>query len=131
MASELIRPDYGQWLADLKGRIHQAQQRASLAVNHELIERLSLDLRSAFPEMKGFSRANLLYMRAFAEAWPDFSIVQQAVGRLPWGHNIVRIPASIQDPESRISHPLSIRNLSSPVPDSRSQTFLRELDKKP
>ncbi len=55
MASELIRPDYGQWLADLKGRIHQAQQRDGLAVNHELIERLSLDLRSAFPEMKGFS----------------------------------------------------------------------------
>ena len=39
--------------------------------------------------MKGFSRANLLYMRAFAEAWPDQSIVQQLVGQLPWGHNIV------------------------------------------
>ncbi len=28
-------------------------------------------------------------MRAFAEAWPDFSDRQQAVGELPWGHNVV------------------------------------------
>jgi predicted nuclease of restriction endonuclease-like (RecB) superfamily len=30
-----------------------------------------------------------MYMRAFAEAWPDGQIVQQAVGQLPWGHNLV------------------------------------------
>ncbi|MBA1203082.1 DUF1016 domain-containing protein [Pseudomonas capeferrum] len=28
---------YGDWLADLKGRIHDAQQRAALAVNRELV----------------------------------------------------------------------------------------------
>jgi predicted nuclease of restriction endonuclease-like (RecB) superfamily len=55
----------------------------------KVIERLAQDLRNAFPEMKGFSRANLMYMRAFAEAWPDAAIVQQAVGQLPWGHNLV------------------------------------------
>ena len=105
---------YADWLADLKGRIHSAQQRATLAVNRELvllywhmgrdiltrqaqqswgakvIERLAHDLRTAFPEMKGFSRANLMYMRAFAQAWPDAAIVQQAVGQLPWGHKLVR-----------------------------------------
>ncbi|WP_373691027.1 DUF1016 N-terminal domain-containing protein [Endozoicomonas sp. ONNA2] len=49
---------------------------------------MARDLRAAFPEMKGFSRANLMYMRAFAETWPDFtteSNVQQAVGQIPWG----------------------------------------------
>jgi predicted nuclease of restriction endonuclease-like (RecB) superfamily len=105
--------DYASWLAELKTRIHGAQQRASLAVNRELvllywqigqdilarqgregwgtkvIERLAQDLRNAFPEMKGFSRANLMYMRAFAQAWPEESIVQQLVGQLPWGHNLV------------------------------------------
>ena len=92
--------DYGPWLAELKTRIHQAQQRAARSVNRELVlldwqiglnilKRLSVDLRNAFPEMKGFSRANLLYMRAFAEAWPDPQIVQQAVGQLPWGHNLL------------------------------------------
>lgn len=106
-------PDgYADWLAELKSRIHQAQQRASLAVNRELlslywrigrdiltrqgeqgwgakvIERLSRDLRKAFPEMKGFSRANLMYMRAFAEAWPDSQFVQEALAQLPWYHQI-------------------------------------------
>lgn len=105
--------DYAVWLAELKTRIHTAQQRAALAVNRELvllywqigqdilarqnregwgskvIERLAQDLRNAFPDMKGFSRANLMYMRSFAEAWPDAEIVQQAVGQLPWGHNLV------------------------------------------
>jgi len=104
---------YADWLLELKTRIHSAQQRASLAVNRELvllywqigrdilarqaeqgwgakvIERLAHDLRTAFPEMKGFSRANLMYMRAFAASWPDAEIVQQAVGQLPWGHNLV------------------------------------------
>jgi hypothetical protein len=36
----------------------------------EIIERLSRTLRAAFLEMKGFSRANMHYMRAFGEAWP-------------------------------------------------------------
>lgn len=104
---------YADWLAELKERIHTAQQRATLAVNRELvllywrigrdilarqaeqgwgakvIERLSHDLRTAFPEMKGFSPRNLKYMRAFAEAWPEREFVQQAVAQLPWGHNLV------------------------------------------
>ncbi|MBU2839081.1 DUF1016 domain-containing protein [Acidithiobacillus thiooxidans] len=114
---------YADWLAELKARIHSAQQRATLAVNRELvllywqigqhiltrqaaqgwgakvIERLAHDLRNAFPEMKGFSRANLMYMRAFAEAWPDEQIVQQAVGQLPLpppGSDLAR--ESLKDP---------------------------------
>jgi predicted nuclease of restriction endonuclease-like (RecB) superfamily len=104
---------YAEWLNELKNRIHSAQQRATLAVNRELImlywqigndilnrqatqgwgakviERLASDLRNAFPDMKGFSTRNLKYMRSFAEAWTDKQIVQQAVAQLPWGHNLV------------------------------------------
>ena len=71
----------GHFLADLKGRIRAAQLRASMAVNRELvllywqigrdildrqerenwgakvIDRLAADLKRAFPDMKGFSRA--------------------------------------------------------------------------
>ena len=118
---------YADWLADLKTRIHTAQQRAALAVNRELvllywqigcdilerqakqgwgakvIERLAHDLRTAFPDMKGFSRANLMYMRAFAEAWPDAAIVQQAVGQLPWGHNLVLL-SRLKIPEMRLAY---------------------------
>lgn len=101
---------YADWLADLKGRVHAAQQRATLAVNRELvllywqigrdilvrqseqgwgakvIERLAHDLRTAFPDMKGFSPRNLKYMRAFAEAWPEVEFVQQAAAQMPWFH---------------------------------------------
>ena len=104
--------DYAVWLTELKARIHGAQQRATLAVNRELvllywqigrdildrqgregwgakvIERLAQDLRNAFPEMKGFSPRNLKYMRAFAEAWPDEAIVQGALAQLPWYHQL-------------------------------------------
>ncbi len=31
----------------------------------------------------------LMYMRAFAEAWNEDEIVQQPVGQLPWGHNVL------------------------------------------
>jgi len=118
---------YADWLVDLKGRIQTAQQRAALTVNRELvllywqigrdilerqaqqgwgakvIERLAHDLRAAFPTMKGFSRANLMYMRAFAEAWPDAAIVQQAVGQLPWGHNLVLL-TKLKDPSVRVAY---------------------------
>lgn len=39
--------------------------------------------------MQGFSCTNLLYMRAFSEAWPDEAMVQQLAGQLPWFHNCV------------------------------------------
>jgi len=112
MTSELIPSDYPALVADLKERIRIAQVRASLAVNREMVllywqigrellsrqqqegwgakvvERLSRDLRLAFPEMTGLSSRNLKYMRAFAQAWPDEAIVQQVVAQIPWGHNV-------------------------------------------
>ena len=35
----------------------------------KVIDRLSADLREAFPEMHGLSPRNLKYMRAFALVW--------------------------------------------------------------
>lgn len=112
MANQIVPIGYEQLLRDLKDRIRLVQVKAALAVNRELvllywhigreilqrqgqegwgtkvIERLAKDLKQEFPEMKGFSRTNLLYMRAFAEAWDDEQIVQQIVGQIPWGHNV-------------------------------------------
>ncbi|HAB99823.1 MAG TPA: hypothetical protein DCE71_08385 [Parachlamydiales bacterium] len=39
--------------------------------------------------MKGFSLTNVKYMVLFAKAYPDFTISQQPVGQIPWGHNIL------------------------------------------
>jgi hypothetical protein len=44
----------------------------------KVIDRLAGDLRRAYPDMTGLSPRDLKYMRAFAEAWPEESIVQQA-----------------------------------------------------
>jgi predicted nuclease of restriction endonuclease-like (RecB) superfamily len=128
--AELPNADYQQWLKNLKTQIQSAQQRAALAVNQELlklywqigneilqrqiqqgwgskiIEQLAQDLRLAFPEMKGFSRSNLLYMRSFAETWADFEQnlkVQQAVGQIPWGHNLVLL-SKLKDSEQRLAY---------------------------
>lgn len=121
----LVPADYEAFLAELKERIGAAQVRAAVSVNRELvllywqigrdilarqagqgwgaavIDRLSADLRHAFPEMKGFSVRNLKYMRALAAAWPDEAIVQQAVAQIPWGHN-VRLLDKVDDPELRL-----------------------------
>jgi predicted nuclease of restriction endonuclease-like (RecB) superfamily len=119
---------YAEWLTELKSRIQAAQQRAALAVNRELlqlywqlgrdilerqeqagwgagiVDQVAADLRAAFPEMKGFSRSNLKYMRAFAEAWPDpAAIGQQAVGQLPWGHNLVLL-TKLKSADDRLAH---------------------------
>jgi predicted nuclease of restriction endonuclease-like (RecB) superfamily len=95
MMASALPADYGQFLTDLKARIHSAQLRASLSVNRELIilywdlgkaivkaqeergygnavvERLVEDLHRSFPAMKGFSPRNIWRMRAFYLAWTD------------------------------------------------------------
>jgi predicted nuclease of restriction endonuclease-like (RecB) superfamily len=120
----IVPSGYPEFLADVKGRIQTAQLRASVAVNRELvllywhigreilarqerenwgakvIDRLAADLKSAFPEMKGFSPRNLKYMRAFAAAWTEAPIVQQLVAQIPWGHN-VRILDYVKDASLR------------------------------
>lgn len=102
-----LTKEYGEFLRELKTRIQQAQIKAALAVNRELvllywqigreilqrqdaqgwgakiIEQLSKDLRSEFPGMKGFSRTNLLYMRSFAESYNNEEFVQQVAGQIP------------------------------------------------
>jgi predicted nuclease of restriction endonuclease-like (RecB) superfamily len=117
--------NYDAFLSILKQRIRTAQVRAALAVNQELvllywqigreilqrqqdegwgtkvIERIAKDLKREFPEIKGFSRTNLLYMRAFAEAYPDDQFVQQAAGQIPWFHNCVLLDR-VKVPEQRV-----------------------------
>lgn len=123
--SAIVPPSgYTDWLADLKARIHSAQQRAVLAVNRELvllywqlghdilerqsregwgakvIDRLARDLREAFPEIKGFSTRNLKYMRYFAEHCPAQQFGQQSAAQLPWFH-IVTLLTKLSVSEER------------------------------
>lgn len=67
----------------------------------KVIDRLSHDLKAAFPDMSGFSPRNLKYMRKFAECWPDRSVVQRTVAQIPWRSNLALLD-KLQDMETRL-----------------------------
>jgi predicted nuclease of restriction endonuclease-like (RecB) superfamily len=66
----------------------------------KVIDRLAADLKRAFPGTTGFSPRNLKYMRSFAEAWPELSIVQ-GLTQLPWSHHIALLE-KLSDAETRL-----------------------------
>lgn len=99
---------YRDLLGDIKSRVRQAQHRAALSANAELIRlywdigrliaarqeaegwgtgvipRLAVDLKNELPEQKGFSETNLKRMVQFSEEYPGlFSIGARAVAQLP------------------------------------------------
>jgi len=141
-------PGYFQFLEELKERIRTARLRATLSANRELIglywrigkgiverqlaagwgksvvEQLSRDLRTEFPECTGFSPQNIWFMRSFFLAWrEDLQKLLQPVrvlnrGKkahrtiaedeppdvvlaLPWGHNI-HLMTRLSDPVQRL-----------------------------
>jgi DUF1016 N-terminal domain len=147
-------PGYAALLKDIEERVRTAQMRA-LAVNRELIllywsigrdilnrqqvegcgtnviDRLAKDLGAEFPGIEGFSPRNLKYMRAFAEAWPEREFVQQAIVRLPWGHQ-TRLLGRITDgptPEWYLKGPArgdgQTLQVSSPLPKVHMRGRLR------
>ena len=112
-----VNEEYIKWVVELKQLIHSSQIKASLSVNREMlamyweigksisdkvevmkwgsgiVEVLSKDLKKLFPHQKGFSRSNLFYMKKWYEFYTSNEIeiekVQQLVGQIPWGQNIV------------------------------------------
>lgn len=119
--------NYMKWLSAIKDKVRQTQLKAAVKVNTELlmfywelgadivnkqseakwgdglIEQLGKDLSYEFPDMKGFSRSNLMYIKKWHLFYSqNNAIVQQPVGQfvqqaiaqitqIPWGHNIVII----------------------------------------
>jgi len=123
--------NYVKWLSDLKKRIRIAQVKAAINVNVEMLklywslgedicnkqklykwgakimQRLSLDLRSEFPQTEGFSRTNLYYIKHWYEFFSrQIEFVHQAGGQIkrakdksipipeillkvPWKHQVV------------------------------------------
>lgn len=105
--------NYIQLLKNIKAKIHQAQRKAALSVNTEMLHlywtigqeistkikeagwgtkvttQIAKDLKSEFPEMTGFSPRNLRYMRSFAEAYP--LILQPLVAKLQIPNNEINI----------------------------------------
>lgn len=114
---------YLEWVRELSLRIQGARQRAVLAVNSEqlrlyhhigaeildrqkrlgwgakVIDQLAKDLRTAFPDAKGFSARNLKYMLYFAQHCPELRIGQQSAAQLPWFHVVTILTKA--DPDQR------------------------------
>jgi predicted nuclease of restriction endonuclease-like (RecB) superfamily len=133
-----INNEYKLWLTELKNKIQQSQIKASISVNSEMIllywdlgkqivekqqnakwgtgfiEQLSNDLKTDFPDMKGFSRSNLFDMKKFylfhnqydknvhqLDGQIENKIIHQLGGqssmplnlccKIPWKHNVVII----------------------------------------
>ncbi|GHV79361.1 hypothetical protein AGMMS49944_11520 [Spirochaetia bacterium] len=104
----LIKADkaYIDFILNIKQRIQAAQIKASVAVNHGLMElywdigasivekqkqtawgdgflpQMSIDLQHEFPDIKGFSLTNLKYMRLWYMFWSIETIGQQLVDQL-------------------------------------------------
>ncbi|MFI4957464.1 MAG: YhcG family protein [Gammaproteobacteria bacterium] len=113
MDNNALNIEYTLLLNSLKQHVYASRHKAALSVNKELIllyhhigrqiieaqskaawgskviEQLANDLKSEFPEIKGFSHRNLKYMRQFAEEYPDQEFVERSVALLPWGHNVL------------------------------------------
>jgi predicted nuclease of restriction endonuclease-like (RecB) superfamily len=121
--ADLLPEGYQELLAQVKHDVLATRLRAIRSANNELIglywrigrhilnrqseqgwgsrviDRLADDLRRELDENRGWSRSNLFSMRALAAAWPDPAIVQQVVGRLPWGQ--VTVLLKLNDPVDR------------------------------
>jgi predicted nuclease of restriction endonuclease-like (RecB) superfamily len=106
---------YGEFLSKLKERISRERFKAILSVNSALvlmywdigqsilerqhdegwgakvIDRLSHDLKTAFPDMSGFSPRNLKYMRKFAESWEVRLWYARKTNENGWSRNILAV----------------------------------------
>ena len=120
-----ISQSYKEYIFSLKREISQSRIKAVLAVNKELIllywkigkkilemqekegwgakiiEQVSNDLRSDFPEMKGLSPTNMHYMRRFALIYKDEQFLQAAPGEITWYHNTTLLD-KVKTPEERL-----------------------------
>lgn len=132
--------DYGPLLADIKARVESARVKSGLAANRELlalywdigrlildrqrqegwgakvIDRLALDLQRAFPRMTGFSRTNLLYMRAFAEAWRGPALAHRAGAQMAKGRGSPAAADSSRASAQIVQQPVGQLTESTPGP---------------
>jgi hypothetical protein len=137
--SDLAR--YSERLADIKKRIRQAQIRAALSANAEMlwmywdigqmiadrqqfegwgagvIPRLAVDLKSDLPEKKGFSARNLRLMIHFYKEYPGLhSIWQPPVAKLPEkvSSNEIGIESVTELPETEAAGIRRLKAFSNP-----------------
>jgi len=118
--------NYKLWLTDVKNKVRNAQLKAAVAVNTQLLQfywelgaeiaakqvnakwgdsfllQLSKDLTAEFPEIKGFSRRNLELVRQWYVFYSgSVGVVQQPVAQ------IAKQPVSQLQPDSIVQQPVA------------------------
>lgn len=130
--SKLIKTDnsYKAWITELKQRIRLSQIKAAVKVNVEMlhlywsigedivkrkaeavwgegvIEQISQDLQNEFPNMKGFSRRNLFYIKKWYLFYSQENIiVQQVAAQTGNADKIEKVPQAVAQIENFFSIP--------------------------
>ena len=127
--------NYQKFIEKIKGNIKQERIKAHISANKtmilmywnignsileqqnnegwgtKVIDRMSHDLKNAFPDMTRFSPRNLKYMRKFADAWQDIEIVQRTVAQIPWRSNITLLDKlTVEYSLSGFNNPIGVSN---------------------
>lgn len=108
-----VTSEYKSFLQELKQKIYGAKTKAIFLANRlmielyfeigkeivtkqemlgwgkSVVEQMSKDLVEEFGEKSGYSAQNLWYMRQFYLSYKDNPNLQQLVGEIPWGSNIL------------------------------------------
>ena len=116
---------YKAFIVELKQKIYNSKTKAILSANRlmielyfdigkqivsnqetlgwgkSVVEELSKDLKDEFGEKSGYSTQNLWYMRQFYNTYKDNSNLQQLVGEIPWGSNILIFSKCKDDDERK------------------------------
>jgi predicted nuclease of restriction endonuclease-like (RecB) superfamily len=124
--------EYRSVVAELKEKIRSARSQAAFTVNRQLltlywdigqtisqqeksegwgakvVETLSKDLSTEFPDLKGLSPRNLRYMRDFAIAYPQFGILQAPLAKLQDSPAASAQPLILQPSVAKLSNIQSI-----------------------
>ena len=101
--------EYLEIVKSIRDEIKEAQYKAAVSVNRELImlyynigrvinehkswgnkfiDNLAADIKISFPNATGYSVRNLKYMAKFAELYPNEEIVQATLAQITWYHNM-------------------------------------------
>ena len=132
----LLPTGYAQWRKDIEHLIDTAKLHTALNVNvgtltlywnigksilqkqeqegwgKQVIEQLSKDLISRYPDDRGYSKRNLGYMKSFAMQYPDFPILQATLAKLEGeGKDFVQVPLAQISWYHHISHFVALPNL--------------------
>jgi predicted nuclease of restriction endonuclease-like (RecB) superfamily len=93
------------WICGKTQHIVKSQEKYGWG--RSVVERLSQDLKAEFSHKTGFSPQNLWYMRQFYLEYQNKPNLQQLVGEIPWGQNLL-ILSKVKDDDAYRREPLQI-----------------------